>query len=146
MHVLTSCRILRALFQDLRVCCAQHCTIPTSVRLHHLHNFKRSAAALPPALLSTTVCACSQANMKSSLRMAVLAIALCLGTSLVAANDLTLNATVYDCNGGWVLALIHLCNRHRSVSRAADIMLSSHSYQLHWLAACHKLHLAGSYM
>jgi hypothetical protein len=35
--------------------------------------------------------------MKSSLCLAALALALCLGSTLVAANDLTLLATVYDC-------------------------------------------------
>ncbi|WIA38366.1 hypothetical protein OEZ86_001696 [Tetradesmus obliquus] len=40
--------------------------------------------------------------MKTSMRLAALAAALCLGCSLVAANDLTLLARVYDCAGNAV--------------------------------------------
>jgi hypothetical protein len=38
------------------------------------------------------------AKMKLSVCMAALAVALCLGSSLVAANDLTVTAAVLDCN------------------------------------------------
>jgi hypothetical protein len=41
----------------------------------------------------------SPQKMKLSVGMAALAVALCLGASLVAANDLTVYATVKDCNG-----------------------------------------------
>jgi hypothetical protein len=55
-----------------------------------------------PAVCYFTVHMClalSTFNMKPSLQLVALAIALCLGASLVAANDLQTWATVLDCYG-----------------------------------------------
>jgi hypothetical protein len=53
----------------------------------------------PLSLTQHTLCLHQFVAMKSFMRLAALAVVLCLGSTLVAANDLQIWATVLDCYG-----------------------------------------------